>query len=86
MIMNKIKVTIWNEFRHEKTEDEVKALYPDGIHAFIAKNFSVDAPEFEVRLACLDDDECGLQMKSLTTQMFFCGGDICFTVMCPIIS
>ncbi len=60
MIMNKIKVTIWNEFRHEKTEDEVKALYPEGIHAFIAKNFAVDAPEFEVTLACLDDYECGL--------------------------
>ena len=58
--MNKIRVTIWNEFRHEKTEDEVKALYPEGIHAFIAKNFSVDAPEFEVTLACLDDPECGL--------------------------
>ena len=32
----KLRVTIWNEFRHEKKKEEVKALYPNGIHAFIA--------------------------------------------------
>ena len=58
--MKKIRVTIWNEFRHEKTEEDVKALYPDGIHAFIKNNFAVDAPDFDVTLASLDDDECGL--------------------------
>lgn len=58
--MKKIKVTIWNEFRHERSEEAVKAIYPDGIHATIAKYFAEDAPEFEVTLACLDDPECGL--------------------------
>lgn len=58
--MKKIKVTIWNEFRHEKTDESVKALYPDGIHAFIKNNFATDAPDFEVTLASLDDPECGL--------------------------
>ena len=27
-----IKVTIFNEFYHEKVNQEVKAIYPDGIH------------------------------------------------------
>lgn len=30
------RVTIWNEYRHEKTDDEVKEIYPDGIHAVLA--------------------------------------------------
>ena len=30
-----IRVTIWNEFYHEKTEENVKALYPNGLHATI---------------------------------------------------
>lgn len=35
--MEKIRVTIWNEFRHEKTKEKVKALYPNGLHAVIAE-------------------------------------------------
>ena len=31
--MSKIKVTIWNEFRHEKTDAEVKKLYPNGMQS-----------------------------------------------------
>ena len=26
-----IRVTIWNEFRHEKTKDHVREIYPEGI-------------------------------------------------------
>jgi len=26
------RVTIWNEFRHEKEHAEVAKVYPDGIH------------------------------------------------------
>ena len=33
--MEKLRVTIWNEFRHEKTKENVKAIYPDGLHATI---------------------------------------------------
>ena len=31
-----IKVTIWNEGRHEKLHPNVAAIYPSGIHAAIA--------------------------------------------------
>ena len=29
-----IRVTIWNEFEEEKMYEEVKKIYPDGIHVF----------------------------------------------------
>ena len=32
-----IRVTVWNEFQHERTQEKVKEIYPDGIHACIAK-------------------------------------------------
>ena len=31
-----IRVLVWNEFRHEKTKEAVKAIYPDGMHTVIA--------------------------------------------------
>ncbi len=55
----KIRVTIWNEFRHEKTKEKVKELYPNGLHATIGE-FLGDAGDIEVTLAALDDPEQGL--------------------------
>ena len=57
--MSKINVVIWNEFRHEKTKEEVKALYPEGIHALI-KSFLDENADMEVTLAALDDPDQGL--------------------------
>ena len=57
--MSKIRVVIWNEFRHEKTKSSVKALYPDGLHAAI-KSFLDTNDDMEVRLAALDDPDQGL--------------------------
>ena len=54
-----INVTIWDEFRHEKTNAEAKALYPDGIHAYI-KGFLDTNEDMNVRLAALDDEFQGL--------------------------
>ena len=54
----KIKVTVWNEFRHEKTLDGARDIFPDGIHACI-KSF-LDEAGCEVRLAALDDPDQGL--------------------------
>ncbi len=53
-----IRVTIWNEFRHEKTSEAAKKLYPDGIHAFV-KSF-IEVEDVEVTLAALDDENQGL--------------------------
>lgn len=31
-----IRVTIWNEFKHEREYEAVRANYPEGIHGCIA--------------------------------------------------
>ena len=56
---NKINVVIWNEFRHEKEMEDVKLLYPDGIHAFI-KGFLKANTDMDITLAALDDKDQGL--------------------------
>ena len=59
-----IRVTVWNEFRHEKTHDEVKAVYPDGIHVAIA-DYLGKQPGMTVRTATLDEPEHGLTEEVL---------------------
>lgn len=56
---NRIRVTIWNEFRHEKTKENVRAIYPNGLHAAIGEFLSREA-DIEVTLAALDDEAQGL--------------------------
>jgi trehalose utilization protein len=58
-----IRVTVWNEFRHEKSDGKPKEVYPDGIHNAI-KCF-LQSDEIQVRTATLDDEECGLTHEVL---------------------
>ena len=53
-----IKVTIWNEYRHEREEPEIAAIYPDGLHAAIGAGLTGN--DFQVRFATLDEPEHGL--------------------------
>src|SRR6476659_10052101 len=53
-----IKVTIWNEYRHEKSHEEGRNVYPDGLHAPIADHLRSQG--IEVRIATLDEAEHGL--------------------------
>ncbi len=53
-----IRVTVWNEFVHEKVNEKVKAIYPDGMHKVIADFLKCD--DITVRTATLEDEECGL--------------------------
>jgi trehalose utilization protein len=55
----KTKVTVWNEFRHERKEGVANDVYPEGIHMAI-KAFLDSTSEFEVRTATLDEPEHGL--------------------------
>ncbi len=57
--MAKIRVTAWNEFRHERSNEYVKSIYPDGIHGLI-KQFLEIQDDIEVTLSALDDPENGL--------------------------
>jgi trehalose utilization protein len=52
------RVTVWNEFRQERSDDAVAAVYPAGIHAAIAEGLTVDG--LDVRTTTLDDAEQGL--------------------------
>ena len=54
-----IRVTVWNEFIHEKTDEQAKAIYPNGLHATIKEFLDTDA-ELDVRLAALEDPDQGL--------------------------
>ena len=55
----RIRVTVWNEFRHEKKNPEIAKIYPEGIHGAIAEYLG-NLPELEVRTATLDEPEHGL--------------------------
>ena len=61
---NPIRVTVWNEGRHEKTHEEIRKVYPNGIHGVLAE--ALKGAGFSVRTATLDDDaEHGLSEKVL---------------------
>ncbi len=52
------RVTVWNEFRHEKTHAEVIKVYPDGMHQVIAG--ALREAGLTVRTATLDEPQHGL--------------------------
>ncbi|MBR7104601.1 MAG: ThuA domain-containing protein [Lentisphaeria bacterium] len=56
--MQKIRLTIWNEFRHERENPEIAKIYPEGIHGALARGLAAD--DLEIRLAALDDPDHGL--------------------------
>jgi trehalose utilization protein len=59
-----VKVTVWNEGRHEKSHAEVAKVYPHGIHSAIAEGLT-EAGFNKVRTATLDDPEHGLTAEVL---------------------
>jgi trehalose utilization protein len=56
-------VTVWNEYRHEKSHAEVASVYPDGIHGAIARHLRAEG--MAVRTATLDEPEHGLTEEVL---------------------
>ncbi|MBS1251184.1 MAG: hypothetical protein MAG451_00214 [Anaerolineales bacterium] len=53
-----LRVTVWNEYRHEKSDAEVAEVYADGIHEAIARHLRSEG--MQVRTATLDEPEHGL--------------------------
>lgn len=53
------QVTIFNEFVHERRDDRVRQIYPNGIHEAIAA-YLRQQPDMTVRTATLDQPEHGL--------------------------
>lgn len=61
--MTALRVTIWHEFRHEKTDEKVASLYPDGMHMALAKG--LEPFGFDIKTATLDEPEHGLTQEVL---------------------
>ena len=61
-----IQVTVWNEFIHEKKDEDIAKLYPDGMHAAIAAHLNAQ-DGITARTATLDEPEHGLTDKVLAS-------------------
>ena len=57
-----IRVTVWNEYRHEKSNPKVAEIYPDGMHEAIASHLRKNA-NLQIRTATLDQPEHGLTQE-----------------------
>jgi trehalose utilization protein len=58
-----IRVTIWNEGRHEQIQPEVAAIYPQGIHGAIASG--LQGEDFTIATTTLDQPQQGLSDEQL---------------------
>lgn len=56
--MSQLRVTVWNEGVHEKTHEEVRKVYPDGMHTVIAE--ALRKHGHSVLTATLDEPDHGL--------------------------
>jgi trehalose utilization protein len=61
---SRIRVTVWGENLHEQSDEAVRAIYPEGMHACIAQGLG-ESGEFEVRCATLEQPEHGLSQEVL---------------------
>ena len=61
--MNEIRVTIWNEYIHEK-EERIARVYPTGIHGAIAEMLGKHGG-LSISTATLEEPECGLTQQKL---------------------
>lgn len=57
--MTELKITVWNEYRHEKSSGEIARIYPQGIHQAIAGYLNT-VPGLAAGTATLDEPEHGL--------------------------
>ena len=57
--MSTVRVTIWNEYLHERENAGVRGIYPEGIHQAIAAGIA-DKGDFDVRTATLGEPRHGL--------------------------
>src|SRR3954466_10477090 len=56
-----VRVTVWGENVHERRDESVRAIYPEGMHATIASGLiDVLGAEVQVRTATLEEPEHGL--------------------------
>lgn len=59
-----IRVTVWNEFKHEREYEAIRSVYPEGIHGCIA-GFLGKEEDITVRTATFEQPEHGLTEEVL---------------------
>jgi trehalose utilization protein len=59
-----IRVTVWGENVHERTNEAVASLYPGGMHGTIAKGLNAD-PALKATTVTLQDPEHGMTAERL---------------------
>ncbi len=62
--MSDLRVTVWNEFRHEKTDETVRSIYPQGMHATLAAHLGAQEG-ITAATATLDEPKHGLSENVL---------------------
>jgi len=60
-----VRVTLWNEHRHEQKDEQIAKLYPKGMHGAIAEYLDAQDGIVQVRTATLDEPEHGLTEQVL---------------------
>ena len=71
-----LRVVVWNEFWHEKHDEQVLAMHPNGLHNTVADILRAD-PNLSVTTATLDDPDCGLTEEVLQqTDVLFWWGHV----------
>lgn len=84
-----MNVTVWSEYRHEKTNPRVAALYPHGMHEALGAPLRAD-PALRVRTATLDEPRHGLTHEFLedTDVLLWWGhkahGEVAFEVVADV--
>ncbi len=58
-------IIVWNENIHERENQEVKNIYPKGIHNCI-KDFLSNEKSFNIQTATLEQDNNGLNEENLS--------------------
>lgn len=65
-----IRITVWNEFHHERATDKIREIYPEGMHEAIAGYLrTIDG--LEVRTATLDQPDHGLSKEVIESTDVF---------------
>ncbi|WP_455717909.1 ThuA domain-containing protein [Anaerosporobacter sp.] len=54
-----LRITVWNEYKHEREYEAIRRVYPEGIHGCIA-SFLEKEEDFVIRTATFDMPEHGL--------------------------
>lgn len=62
--METLRITVWNEFIHERAEKHISDIYPNGIHGAIAEMLGGEK-EYHISTATLDMPEHGLTQEVL---------------------